>query len=334
MLHIPTNEKKFTRTTLLGLFAARQAMQSSHSKIAKAKTGLVSATTVGGMDYNELHYKELSLGRGDREAVELLDCADSTQKIAEDLEIFVNVTTVSTACSSSANAIISGARMIRNRIADKVLVGGTDALTRFTLNGFNSLEIVSPTGCKPFDAERNGITLGEGAAYLVLESSETACPNDILCELSGFAGTNEAYHQTASSPEGSGVVLSMNKALASAGLDAVAIDYVNAHGTGTLLNDLSEGRAIEIVFGDKIPPVSSTKAYTGHTLAAAAAIEAVISILTIRNQNLFPNIRFSKQMPELTFSPLVSFQPATVRHVLSNSLGFGGSNASLVFSKR
>jgi 3-oxoacyl-[acyl-carrier-protein] synthase-1 len=333
MLRISSSSPHYTRTALLGLFAARQAMNASHSKTAAERVGLVSATTVGGMDYNELYYKELSLGKGDREAMEILDCADSTQKIAWDLGISAYVTTVSTACSSSANAIIAGARMIRNRIADKVLVGGTDALTRFTLNGFLSLEIVSRCGCKPFDAGRNGVTLGEGAAYLVLESSETACPDDIVCLLSGAANTNEAYHQTASSPDGAGAVMSIAKALASAGLDAGDIDYINAHGTGTLVNDLSEGRAIETVFGDKIPPVSSTKGYTGHTLAAAAAIEAVVSILAIRNGVIFPNIPFEEPMPELSFTPVVSLRPAPIVHVLSNSLGFGGSNASLVFSK-
>jgi 3-oxoacyl-[acyl-carrier-protein] synthase-1 len=333
MLHIPGNRKGYTRTALLGMIAARQAMQSSHSNIPEERIALVSATTVGGMDYNEIHYKDLSAGKGDRKAMELLDCADATQKIAADLAISSRVTTVSTACSSSANAIIAGARMIRNGLADKVLVGGTDALTRFALNGFNSLEIVSPTGCRPFDANRNGVTLGEGAACLVLESPATVCPEDILCILSGSANTNEAYHQTASSPDGNGAALAMSCALASAGLKASDIDCINAHGTGTPVNDLSEGRAIETVFGDNIPAVASTKGYTGHTLAAAGAIEAVISILAIRHQLAFPNIRFSEQMPELSFSPDISLKSIPLRHVLSNSLGFGGSNSSLVFSK-
>jgi 3-oxoacyl-[acyl-carrier-protein] synthase-1 len=323
--------KVYSRTSLLGLIAAHQAIQS-HSTTPSNKMGLVSATTVGGMDYNEAHWKSISTGEVSKDITELLDCADSTQQIAASLGISGYVTTVSTACSSSANAIIVGARMILNGLVDKVLVGGTDSLTRFALNGFNSLEILSPTGCKPFDASRNGVTLGEGAAYLVLESSETADPDTILCELKGYANTSEAYHQTASSPDGEGAILSIRQALASAGLNPKDIDYINAHGTGTLINDLSEGRAIETVFGSAIPPVSSTKAYTGHTLAAAGAIEAVISIVAIRHGLLFPNIGFERQMPELSFVPNISLREADIRNVLSNSFGFGGSNASLIFS--
>jgi len=326
-------DRLFSRTSLLGLIAAKQAMNASLSRIPAKRIGLVSATTVGGMDYNELHYNELSAEKVSPESFEILDCADSAQQIAKEFGIFYNVTTVSTACSSSANAIIIGARMIRNSFVDKVLVGGTDALTRFALNGFNSLEIVSPTGCKPFDADRNGVTLGEGAAYLVLESQETAVTESVLCRLSGFANTNEAYHQTASSPDGEGAALSIEKALQSAGLKPENIDYINAHGTGTVINDLSEGRAIQTIFGKMIPPVSSTKAFTGHTLAAAGAVEAVISILAIKNGLIFPNLGFAKEMPELSFLPETSLRRAEIRNVLSNSFGFGGSNASLIFSK-
>jgi 3-oxoacyl-[acyl-carrier-protein] synthase-1 len=284
------------------------------------------------MDYNEAHYKALS-EHCTSEEVELLDCADATQKIAELTGISTHVTTVSTACSSSANAIITGVRMIRNGLVDKVLTGGADALTRFTLNGFNALEILSPDGCKPFDAERNGITLGEGAAYLVLEAEATAIPGDILCTLSGHANISEAYHQTASSPEGEGAMMAIRKALSTAGLTPGDIDYINAHGTGTVVNDLSEGRAIDTVFRDKLPAMSSTKGYTGHTLAATGAIEAVISALSIRHQIVFPNIGFTTRMPELSFSPNMAYRSADVRHVLSDSFGFGGSNSSLIFSQ-
>jgi 3-oxoacyl-[acyl-carrier-protein] synthase-1 len=323
--------KIYSRTSLLGLIAAHQAVKSLFP--STRRTGLVSATTVGGMDYNEAHWDAISSGQVDKDTMELLDCAGSTQQIAASLGISDYVTTVSTACSSSANAIIAGARMIHSGRIDRALVGGTDSLTRFALNGFNSLEILSPTGCKPFDANRDGVTLGEGAAYLVLESSETADPDTILCELIGYANTSEAYHQTASSPDGEGAILSIRQALASAGLNPGDIDYINAHGTGTLVNDLSEGRAIETVFGNAIPPVSSTKAYTGHTLAAAGVIEAVISILAIRQSLLFPNTGFETPMLELSFAPRISLRKTEIRNVLSNSFGFGGNNASLIFSK-
>jgi len=322
-----------SRTTLLGLIAAKQAMDASLSVVSAKRIGLVSATTVGGMDYHEQHYNDLSKGKITPEIFEILDCADSTQKIAQSLNIFYNVTTVSTACSSSANAIIMGVQMLRNNLADKVLVGGTDSLTQFALNGFNSLEIVSPTGCKPFDAERNGVTLGEGAAYLALETARTADPNSVLCCLSGFANTNEAFHQTASSPDGEGAALSISRALQSAGLKPEDVDYINAHGTGTIVNDISEGRALEKIFGNKIPPVSSTKANIGHTLAAAGALEAVISILAIKYGQIVPNLGFITPMPELSFIPELTCREANINNVLSNSFGFGGSNASLIFSK-
>lgn len=333
-LQINHDRNCYTRTALLGMHAAREAVASAGlDKGNLGKTGLVSATTTGGMDFNEVIYYQLLTDKRYKEYVELLDCADSTQKIAADLGLREQVTTVSTACSSSANAIIVGTRMIRNGLVDRVLAGGTDALTRFTLNGFNSLEILSPTGCRPFDAERNGVTLGEGAAYLVLESERTANPDTILCELSGYANVNEAYHQTASSPDGTGAVMSIRQALTTAGLSAQSIDYINAHGTGTIINDLSEGKAIETVFDNAIPPVSSTKGFTGHTLAAAGSVEAIISVLSLRTQQLFPNIRFENPMPELRFSPLNQLNSSNpVHHVLSNSFGFGGNNASLIFS--
>jgi 3-oxoacyl-[acyl-carrier-protein] synthase-1 len=334
-LGIQSDRDTYTRTALLGLIAAREAMQMSPSAVDKKRVGLVSSTTAGGMSFHEKISKDVFAGTVDRKYVELLDCADAAQKIARYFGISNNVTTVSTACSSSANAIIVGARMIKNGIADKVLVGGTDALTRFTLNGFNCLEILSPAGCMPFDAKRKGISLGEGAAYLVLESAAVAQPEHILCRLSGYANTNEAYHTTASSPDGEGAILSIRKALETAGLQAAGIDYINAHGTGTLINDLSEGRAIETVFGDHIPPVSSTKGYMGHTLAAAGAAEAIISILAMRHNLLFPNLRFTTRMPELSFSPQTTPEEnVRINNVLSNSFGFGGSNASLIFSRQ
>jgi 3-oxoacyl-[acyl-carrier-protein] synthase-1 len=334
-LGIQPDRDTYTRTALLGLVAAREAMQMSASAVDKKRVSLVSSTTTGGMSFHEKKFHEIASRKLDKKYVELLDCADAAQQIARYFGISNNITTVSTACSSSANAIIVGARMIKNGVADKVLAGGADALTRFTLSGFNSLEILSPTGCMPFDANRNGTSLGEGAAYLVLESAAVAKPENILCRLSGYANTNEAYHQTASSPSGEGAILSIRKALETAELQAADIDYINAHGTGTLINDLSEGRAIETVFGTHIPPVSSTKGYMGHTLAAAGAAEAIISILAMQHNVLFPNLRFAMQMPELSFAPQATLEEnVCINNVLSNSLGFGGSNASLIFSRQ
>jgi len=291
------------------------------------------ATTVGGMDFNELYYLSLLQEDKHKDVIAVLDNADCTEKVAACAGIRHHVTTISTACSSSANSIMLGTRLIRNDRLERVLVGGSDSLTRFTLNGFFALEILSSSGCRPFDEHRNGLTIGEGAAALVLESEAVADPTKIICEVSGYANANEAYHFTASSADGSGAMLAMNGALESASLNTSDISYINAHGTGTIINDLSEGRAIDKLFGKEIPPVSSTKAFTGHTLGAAGAIEAVFSALALKYQLLIPGLNFSSPMPELNFTPVI--QPASVmlNHVMSNSFGFGGNNTSLIFSK-
>jgi 3-oxoacyl-[acyl-carrier-protein] synthase-1 len=206
-------------------------------------------------------------------------------------------------------------------------------MSKFTLNGFNTLMILDKQPCRPFDKNRMGLNLGEGAAYLVLESEKALDGRVPLCELSGYANANDAYHQTASSPDGYGPYLSMSAALAFPGLKPGAIDYINAHGTGTDNNDLTEGIAIERIFGENIPLVSSTKPYTGHTLGAAAAVEAIISILSIQNQVVFPNLNFKEKMDELHFEPVKEMVTGKkLMHVLSNSFGFGGNDSTLIFS--
>jgi 3-oxoacyl-[acyl-carrier-protein] synthase II len=326
--------RKFTRNTLLSLVAARQAMDSAGLKDPGArKTGAVFANTTGGMDFNEKYYRSLLESDEYSEYIPLFDSADCGEKTATLLGIRHNVTTVSTACSSSANAIMNGARLIRNRYLNRVFAGGSDALTKFAINGFLALEILSPSGCRPFDRNRNGLTIGEGAAFLVLESEDTADPGRVICEISGFANANEAYHATSSTTEGTGAALAISEALKTASLSASDIDYINAHGTGTEINDLSEGAAIMRTFGDRIPFVSSTKAFTGHTLGAAGAVEAVFSILAIQHQVVLPGLNFTEQMPELSFTPATRAFPHTINNVMSNSFGFGGSNTTLIFSK-
>jgi 3-oxoacyl-[acyl-carrier-protein] synthase-1 len=325
----------YSRTTLLALIAAQQAVKEAGSPdLSGRRSGVLFATTAGGMDLNERYYQSLLHEDTFKDFIPVFDSADCTEKIAQRFGIKVHVTTISTACSSSANAIMNGVRLIRNRQADRILAGGGDALTKFTLNGFFALEIVSPSGCMPFDQFRNGLTIGEGAAALMLESEEVADPARIICEVTGYANANEAYHQTASSAEGTGAAMAMRKALEIAGLKPEDIDYINAHGTGTEINDLSEGRAIESVFQDKIPPVSSTKGFTGHTLGAAGAVEAVFSVLSIRDQIILPGINCRHPMPEISFRQPSAVQKSMVNHVVSNSFGFGGNNTSLVFSKR
>jgi 3-oxoacyl-[acyl-carrier-protein] synthase-1 len=225
--------------------------------------------------------------------------------------------------------------MIRNGDLDILVAGGTESLTKFHLNGFNALKILDKNHCKPFDEKRNGINLGEGAAYLVLESEESVAKSGrkVICELTGWGNSCEAFHQTASSPDGIGPYLAMKKAIDMSGLDVNDIDYINAHGTGTDNNDVSEGRAIERLFGTKIPPVSSTKPYTGHTTSAAGATEAIISILCILEQVIWPNMNFSEPMKELSFVPVKNLLTGIkIRNVMSNSFGFGGNDTSLIFS--
>jgi 3-oxoacyl-(acyl-carrier-protein) synthase len=326
-----------SRTALMGIIAAREAWVNAnmiHSP--ELKTGLISATTVGGMDKCELYYQDFLHNDSRNIFINSYDCADSTEKIADSLGIRDYLTTISTACSSSANALLLGARMIRQGLLDRVVAGGTEALTKYHLKGFNALHILDKKPCKPFDAKRNGITLGEGAAYLVLESEESvmASNKQILCELIGWGNACEAFHQTASSPDGIGAYLSMKKAVEVSGLNPWSIDYINAHGTGTDINDIAEGLAIEKLFGKDIPMVSSTKPFTGHTTSAAGATEAILSILCIQHQMILPNLNFSEPMKELTFTPVRTLlKNIAVKTVMSNSFGFGGNDTSLIFRK-
>ncbi len=330
---------EFTRTALLGIAAARQAAEMAGFKPGQTlRTGLISANTVGGMDRSEIFYPLFleNPSKGKLCNVVRHDCGESTEAIAEYLGISDFVTTISTACSSSANSLMLGAEMIKAGMLDRVIAGGTDAVTRFTLNGFNTLMILDKEGCRPFDENRQGLTIGEGAAFLVLETEEQALKQGkpIYGVLSGYGNANDAYHQTASSPDGTGATLAMGKALAMSELLPSHISYINVHGTGTANNDLSEGFAVQKIFGEKVPPFSSTKAFTGHTLGAAGAIEAVISLLSINQDCIFPNLRWATPMKELHMRPVTSLlKGAGVEHVVSNSFGFGGNNSSLVFSK-
>jgi 3-oxoacyl-[acyl-carrier-protein] synthase-1 len=328
------------RTTLLGMIAAEEALRNAciDPQDKHYRTGVISASTVGGMDKTEINYRNYNLGKPYNNFVLTHDCSFGTEQIAIRQGFRDMVSTISTACSSSANSIMFGARLIRHGMLDRVLAGGTDALSKFTLNGFNTLMILDKQHCRPFDKSRTGLNLGEGAAFLVLESEEALGNRTPLCELSGYANANDAYHQTASSPDGYGPFLSMQQALATAqlnhpGLQPGSISYINAHGTGTDNNDLTEGIAIERTFRENIPLVSSTKPFTGHTLGAAAAVEAVISILAIKNSMVFPNLNFREKIDELHFEPVKELlSDIELKHVLSNSFGFGGNDSTLIFS--
>jgi len=326
----------YSRTAMLGVLAAKQAVKDAHiTDITDCKTGLVSATSVGGMDMTEKYYYEYLKDDTHHRYIAGHHGGDATQKIAQQLGITDFVTTISTACSSSANAIMLGARLIKAGKLDRVVVGGADCLSKFTINGFKTLMILSDTYCMPFDKNRKGLNLGEAAAFLVLESDKIVKQKNkkVLAYVSGYGNANDAFHQTASSENGDGATLAMQKAFKVAQLLPEQIDYINAHGTATPNNDLSESRAIQRVFGKKIPDLSSTKAFTGHTLAAAAAIEAVYAVLALQHDKVFPNLNFKTAIEEIGIVPITSVKEKQIQHVLSNSFGFGGNCSTLIFSK-
>jgi len=328
-------DNTFTRTSMLGAYAAKQAVNNAQiTDINEVRTGLISSTSVGGMDFTEKHYKQYGQYPEYQKYILSHNAGDSSNKIAGYLGLKGFVSTISTACSSAANAIMLGASMIENGYLDRVIVGGTDALSKFTINGFKTLMILSDTYNTPFDQDRKGLNLGEAAAYLVLESDEIVEKQQkkVLAYVAGYGNANDAFHQTASSENGEGAYLAMKKAFEKAKIDPNEIDYINVHGTATPNNDLSEGRAILRVF-DPVPKFSSTKAFTGHTLAAAAAIEAVYSILALQNNMVFPNLNFKTPMEEFHLIPETEPVKTEINYVLSNSFGFGGNCSTLIFAK-
>lgn len=334
-LNLP-EDNNYTRTALLGVYAAKQAVeQADIQDINAVRTGLISSTSVGGMDYIEKYYQSFQTDSSVRKYVSSQEAGDSTEKIADYLGLQGYVSTISTACSSAANALMMGCRMIKAGKLDRVIVGGTDALAKFTVNGFNTLMILSDTDNTPFDQNRKGLNLGEAAAYLVLEREDIALARNqaILGVVAGYGNANDAYHQTASSEDGEGAFLAMQKALTMAKLDKQAIDYINAHGTATPNNDLSEGRAIQRIFGSQVPEFSSTKPFTGHTLAAAGAIEAVYSILALQHNVVFANMNHTTPMEELTLIPQKETLHKSIQAVMSNSFGFGGNCSTIIFTK-
>ncbi len=327
-----------SRTALLGIYALKEALAALPSgQRAKRRIAFINASTVGGMsEVEEMYSDMISEARTGNfiDYIDSLDCADCTQRMAAYFNLKGFQTTISTACSSAANALQLGARMLENGEADIAICGGTDALTLFTLNGFNALKNIDRNLSKPFDQNRNGLNLGEGAAYLVLETEASAHERqaEIIARLAGYGNTNEAHHPTAPSPDGAGAYRTMAEALAVAGIQPADINYINAHGTATQGNDLSEGAAIQNLFGtENYPHFSSTKAYTGHTLAASGAVEAIICCLAIQHSFVPPNLRFETPMEEIRIVPQSSLlRNFPIRYALSNSFGFGGNNVSLV----
>lgn len=323
-----------TRTTLLAMHAFSDAVADAGLTDALLKdpaTVLVGATTVGGMCLTDELYRDTREACHDSRWLSSYDCASVHLFLHAHYGMTGFATTINTACSSSANAIQFGARLIRNGLARTAIVGGADSLAKFTINGFNALQILSADICRPFDRDRAGLNLGEGAAFLVLEGEAGAAGKRSYAELAGSCNANDAFHPSALSPAGEGPYLAMQGALRDAGLAADQIDCINTHGTATANNDEAESRAMKKLFGTP-PPFSSTKPFTGHTLGAAGAIEAVFSILSLQHQELYPSLNFANPMPGTGLTPVLSCRPHAIRHIMSNSFGFGGNCTSLIFS--
>ena len=324
-----------TRTALMGMIALDEALKDAKlTSDMLPKIGFISGTTVGGMDMSEQYYLDY-IGEGThKEYIAVHDCGSCSEMTANHFGKFAFITTLSTACSSAANAIILGANMIRCGEADIVVVGGSECITKFHLNGFNALMILDTKPCRPFDATRAGLNLGEGAAYLVLETEESAKRRGVKAQaiLSGYGNACDAFHQTASSPDGEGAYRAMKEALQLADIQPDKVDYINAHGTGTPNNDLSESQAMIRLFGKNVPPMSSTKPFTGHTTSASGSIEAVFCILALQHGFLPVNLNFSQPMED-GIVPVHQSVKKELKHILCNAFGFGGNDSSLLLSK-
>ena len=328
-------EHGVTRTSLLALHAFEEAIQDaglSGEVVSSSDTAIINASTVGGMCLTDELYHDANKDADGSEYLGSYDCASVNLYLQKRYDLKGILNTINTACSSAANAIMYGARLIKSGRAKRAIVGGTDSLAKFTINGFNALHILSDEVCTPFDEGRKGLNLGEGAAFLVLESEEDVADKKRYAMLSGYCNSNDAFHPSSLSDNGDGPYLSMKGALDIAGLQVADIDFINAHGTGTENNDEVESRAMLRLFGTP-PPFASTKSNTGHTLGAAGAVEAVYSILSLYYQEVYPALNFKDPISSTGLKPVDKYAQIKLEHVMSNSFGFGGNCSSLIFSK-
>jgi 3-oxoacyl-[acyl-carrier-protein] synthase II len=295
---------------------------------------MVVGTTGGGMSYGEIFYRRLLSSKSRKGFARLVGNYTPQKPIQDALKLNrlrIPTQILTNACSSGSNAIGHGFELVRHGLRTCVVCGGYEPLCELVFVGFDSLQAATPEKIRPFDKNRTGLVLGEGAAFLILESEKSAAHRRAiaLAEMVGYGVSTDTYHLTQPHPSGIGPKLSMQRALESGDLAADAIDYVNAHGTATIFNDATEGAAISELCGRV--PVSSTKSMMGHALGAAGAIEAAFCVLALREQFLPPNINFAEPDPIWKFE-VVGNQSRTARlsHVLSNSIGFGGTNATLI----
>jgi 3-oxoacyl-[acyl-carrier-protein] synthase II len=334
-LRLPIGERdarRMSRSDRLAVIAAHEAVAQAGG-IPRARTVVSTGTSTGGLvEGEEYYFARLVRGRSRTPASRVLQQPTSgpSDAVARALDLGGGVLSNATACASGGAAIGMAADLLRARQADAAVAGGSDALCRLTYSGFNVLQAVDERPCAPFDAQRKGITLGEGAAYLVLERWDDAVARGatILAELCGYGATCDAHHPTAPHEDGRGAEAAMRAAM-----NGDRVDYVNAHGTGTLLNDSAESKAIAAALGARIP-VSSSKSYFGHTLGAAGGVEAVITVLALQHQLAPPTLRLAGAASDCTLDYIPHTpRPMAMDAAISNTFGFGGSNVSLLFRR-
>ena len=311
------------------------AVRAAALRYGPDRVGVFLGTSTSGIHQTELAYRRRDPDTGALPPDFVYATTHNTFSAAGFAQRYLGlrgpVTAVSSACSSSAKVFASAARMMAAGLIDAALVGGVDSLCLTTLYGFNALGLISTRPCTPYAADRSGISIGEAAALALLEPATDDVPDGAIL-LTGFGESSDAYHMSSPHPEGLGARIAMEKALASAGLAAADIDYINLHGTATPSNDAAEGRAVSALFGSKAP-CSSTKGATGHTLGAAGGLEAVICALALRHGLLPAGANTTAIDPALPLDYLLENRLQPLRHALSNSFGFGGTNCSLVFSR-
>ncbi len=331
---------RLDRSGKMLLLAAREAWEQSGWQPAE-DLPLVLGTTGGGMLFGEAYFRRALQQpyphRGQAVRAVCYQPQMQARLLMDALNFSGPITIVSNACASGANAIGQAWELMHSGQAERVMAGGYDSLSEMVFSGFDSLQALSPTVCRPFDARRDGLALGEGAAVVTLETLESArkCGAVILGELIGYASSIDQHHLTQPHPQGSTTQMVMKLACAAARVTPEEVSYVNAHGTGTLLNDRSEAAAISQWAGRRAStlPVSSTKANIGHLLGAAGAVEAVVCLMVLREQWLPPETAFEIPDPACAFPVVRQPQDAGVGVALSNSFGFGGINATLIFRR-
>lgn len=305
------------------------AVAAARARWGAGRVGVFLGTSTSGLLQTEIAYRERGPD-GELPTGYLYGPTQNTYSVADFVAHALGLDgpswVVSTACSSSAKVFGNAARLIAAGLIDAAVVGGVDSLCLTTLYGFNSLELLSSDICRPWDGARNGLSIGEAAAFAIVER-ECAAPQGWLL---GVGESNDGHHMSTPHPQGAGAIAAMRSALADADLSPADIDYVNLHGTATPSNDTAEDRAVASVFGTQTP-CSSTKGATGHTLGAAGGVEALIAMLSIENHLMPAGLNVQRRDPDLHLNYLLENRHAPVRRVLSNSFGFGGSNASLVF---